>query len=86
MQQEFFEIPYEAPAIGAIHAHYKDLTKEYRVTGLSLNSDSSEWHVEYVPLYENPAAQKFNRALSTWMNKATVDGEEVVRYPFIRME
>ncbi len=46
MQQETFQIPEYAPQIGAIYAHYKNLQKEYKVTGVSLNSDSDEWHVE----------------------------------------
>jgi hypothetical protein len=86
MNKEIFIIPENAPSIGAIHAHYKDLSKEYRITGLSLNSDSDEWHVEYVPLYEDAVAHKFNRSLATWLNRANVNGEEVERYPFLRME
>ena len=86
MQQEHFEIPEYAPQIGAIHAHYKNLDKEYKVTGISLNSDSDEWHVEYVPLYEDAVAPKFNRSLSTWINKAIIEGKEVERYPYIRNE
>ena len=85
MQQEIFTIPDDAPHIGAIYAHYKNIDKEYKVTGISLNSDSDEWHVEYVPLYEGAVAQKFNRSLATWLNKANVDGNEVERYQFVRM-
>jgi len=83
---EHFEIPKDAPLIGAIHGHYKDVRKEYVVTGLSLNSDTDEWYVEYVPLYEGAVASKFNRALTSWRAPAEVDGVEVVRYPFIRMQ
>lgn len=86
MQQEIFTIPDNAPQIGAIHSHYKNPEKEYKVTGISLNSDSDEWHVEYIPLYEGAVAAKFNRSISTWLNKANVDGKEVDRYPFVRME
>lgn len=85
MQHELFTIPDNAPQIGAIHSHYKNPQDEYRVTGISLNSDSDEWHVEYVPLYEGAAAPKFNRSLAGWLNKAIVDGQEVERYPFVRM-
>lgn len=85
MQQEIFKIPDYAPKIGNVYAHYKNLDKEYQVTGISLNSDSDEWHVEYVPLYEGAVATKFNRSLATWMNKAIVDGNEVERYLFVRM-
>ncbi len=85
MTNEIFTIPHDAPQIGAIHSHYKDPSKEYQVTGVSLNSDSDEWHVEYVPLYEGAAAPKFNRSLAGWLNKAVVDGKEVERYPFVKM-
>lgn len=84
MQQEIFEIPDYAPQIGAIYSHYKNLDKEYKIAGISLNSDSDEWHVEYIPLYEGAVAQKFNRSLATWMNKAIVDGKEVERYQLVR--
>lgn len=86
MQQEHFETPSNAPQIGAVHTHYKDHSKEYKVTGLSLNSDTDEWHVEYVPLYEGAVANKFNRPLITWLNKVMIEGAEVERYPFVRME
>jgi hypothetical protein len=86
MSAEFFTVPDNAPIVGAIYAHYKNLDKEYRVTGISLNSDSDEWHVEYVPLYENPAAEKFNRSLIGWLLPTTVEGKEVTRYPFVRTQ
>ncbi len=86
MSQEDFSIPENAPHVGAVHSHYKDANKEYRVTGLSLNSDSDEWHVEYVPLYEGAVAPKFNRSLTTWLNTVIIDGQAVERYPFVRME
>ena len=86
MSQEHFEIPGYAPQIGAIYAHYKNLDKEYRVTGLSLNSDSDEWHVEYIPLYEGAAAPKFKRSVSTWMNRAIVDSKEVEKHQLFRAE
>lgn len=86
MTNETFEIPDDAPQIGAIHTHYKNPDHEYKVTGISLNSDSDEWHIEYVPLYEGAAAPKFNRSLAGWLDKAIVDGKEVERYPFLRME
>lgn len=85
MRQEIFTIPDDAPHVGAIYVHYKNLDKEYQVTGISLNSDSDEWHIEYVPLYEGAVAQKFNRSIATWMNKATVDGKEVERYQLKRL-
>jgi hypothetical protein len=85
MSEKVFIIPESAPAVGAIHAHYKNLSKEYRVTGLSLNSDSNEWHVEYIPLYEDAVANKFNRSLSSWLDQPQVNGESVERYPFVRM-
>jgi len=84
MQQEIFEIPEYAPQIGAVYSHYKNPEKEYQVTGISLNSDSDEWHVEYIPLYEGAVTVKFNRSLATWMNKAIVDGKEVQRYILVR--
>jgi hypothetical protein len=80
MQQELFTIPDDAPQIGAVYAHYKNLDKEYQVTGISLNTDSDEWHIEYIPLYDGAVAAKFNRSIATWMNKASVDGKEVERY------
>lgn len=83
---EHFEIPDDAPTVGGVYAHYKNLDKEYLVTGMSLNSDSDEWHVEYVPLYENAAAVKFNRSLVSWIAQANLEGKEVVRYPFLRMQ
>jgi hypothetical protein len=86
MPHEIFEIPNDAPHVGAIHVHYKNLSKEYKVTGLSLNSDIDEWCVEYIPLYEGAVAPKFNRPLISWQMKATVDGREVERYPFVRMD
>ncbi len=85
MQQEIFTIPDNAPQIGAIYTHYKNLDKEYKVTGISLNSDSDEWHVEYMSLYEGAVALNFNRSLATWLNKANVDGKEVERYPLKRL-
>lgn len=85
MAEEYFEIPDYAPVIGGVYGHYKS-DNEYKVTGLSLNSDTNEWHVEYIPLYEGAAAVKFNRVLALWMDKATVDGKEVERYPFKRVE
>lgn len=85
MQQELFTIPDNAPQVGAIYVHYKNLDKEYQVTGISLNSDSDEWHVEYMPLYEGAVAAKFNRSIATWTNKASVDGKEVERYQLKRL-
>jgi hypothetical protein len=64
MTQDTSSIPESAPQIGAIYVHYKSPEKEYKITGISLNSDSDEWHVEYVPLYEHAVAPKFNRSLS----------------------
>jgi len=84
MEQEIFEIPEYAPQIGAVYSHYKNTEKEYQITGISLNSDSDEWHVEYIPLYEGAVALKFNRSLATWMNKAIVDGKEVQRYVLVK--
>lgn len=84
-QKEIFTIPDEAPQIGAIYAHYKNFDKEYQVTGISLNSDSDEWHVEYSPLYEGAVAKKFNRSIATWMDKAVVGGKEVERYQLKRL-
>lgn len=86
MQQEIFEVPEYAPQIGAIYAHYKNLDKEYKVTGISLNSDSDEWYVEYIPLHDGAVAQKFNRSIATWLNKAIVEGQEIERYQFLRSE
>ncbi len=83
---EYFEIPNDAPIVGGIYVHYKNADKEYLVTGMSLNSDSDEWHVEYVPLYDNAAAVKFNRSLVSWTALANVEGKEVVRYLFVRMQ
>lgn len=85
MSQENFEVPEVAPTIGGVYVHYKDTTKEYKVTGLSLNSDSDEWHVEYIPLYEDAVAPKFNRSLSSWLDRVVVDGKEIERYMFVRM-
>ncbi len=85
MSQEYFEVPHDAPHIGGIYGHYKHLEHEYQVTGLSLNSDTDEWHVEYVPLYNGAAAIKFNRVLERWLEKVIIDGHEIERYPFIRM-
>lgn len=86
MSREIFEVPHNAPVIGAVYSHYKNSAKEYKVTGLSLNSDTDEWHVEYVPLYEGAVASKFNRPLITWLNKVLVEGKEVERYPFVRID
>ena len=66
--------------------HYKNPQKEYKVTGISLNSDSDEWHVEYVPLYEGAVAPKFNRSMSSWFDRPVIDGKEVERYSLVRME
>jgi hypothetical protein len=85
MIQASFEVPQHAPQIGGIYVHYKNLHKEYKVTGISLNSDSSEWYVEYVPLYEGAVASKFNRSLSSWLDQPILDGKEVTRYAFVRM-
>ena len=85
MQQEIFIIPDDAQKVGAIYTHFKNHDKEYQVTGVSLNSDSDEWHIKYVPLYEGAVAQKFNRSLATWSNKASIDGKEVERYQFVRI-
>lgn len=82
MSQEHFEIPANAPRLG-VYAHYKT-GDEYRVTGMSLNSDTNLWHVEYVPLYDSPAAVKFNRELSLWLLPAEKDGQMVERYKFVR--
>ena len=83
---DIFPIPENVPYIGGIYAHYKNINKEYLVTGISLNSDSDEWHVEYVPLYEGAVAQKFNRSLAGWISYAMVDDKEVTRYTFVRMQ
>ena len=83
---ELFTVPEDAPYIGGIYAHYKNMDKEYLVTGVSLNSDSDEWHVEYVPLYEGAVAPKFNRSLAGWISQARVDEKEVTRYAFVRMQ
>jgi hypothetical protein len=85
MSQDYFKLPDNVPQIGGVYAHYKNLHHEYQVTGLSLNSDTNEWHVEYVPLYEGAVAVKFNRVVSLWSDKATLDGVQVERYPFVRM-
>lgn len=81
MHQDKFETP-NVPRLG-IYAHYKT-GDEYQVTGLSLNSDTNLWHVEYVPLYPNPAALKFNREISLWLAPAEKDGQQVERYKFVR--
>ncbi len=86
MLQEFFEAPKDSPKIGGIYVHYKNREKEYKVTGISCNTDSHEWYVEYIPLYEGAVAAKFNRSFSQWSNRPVVDGKEVERYVFIRMD
>lgn len=86
MSQENFEIPDVAPQIGGVYRHYKNENKEYKVTGVSLNSDSDEWYVEYIPLYEGAVAPKFNRSFSKWFDRALVDGKEVERYVFVRVD
>jgi hypothetical protein len=83
MNQDRFEIPENAPKPG-IYAHYKS-GDEYEVTGMSLNSDTNLWHVEYKPLYTNPAADKFNRELSLWLEPAEKDGQSIERYKFVRL-
>lgn len=85
MSQENYEVPEIAPHIGGIYTHYKNPEKEYKVTGVSLNSDSQEWYVEYVPLYEGAVASKFNRSFSQWFDRPIIDGKEVERYVFLRM-
>jgi hypothetical protein len=85
MSSDFVPVPVNAPIVGAIHIHYKNPSKEYRVTGLSLNSDTDEWHVEYVPLYEGAVAPKFNRSLVTWNQTVVVGEVEHIRYPFVRL-
>ena len=40
---------------------------------------------EFVPLFEGAVAPKFNRALAGWLHKATVDGQEIERYPLKRL-
>jgi hypothetical protein len=85
MSSDFVSVPESAPTIGAIHTHYKNPSKEYRVTGLSLNSDTDEWHVEYIPLYEGSVAPKFNRVLSSWNEKVITSDGEYIRYPFVRL-
>jgi hypothetical protein len=57
------------------------------VTGMSLNSDTDEWHVEYVPLYEGAVANKFNRPLVSWLDQVQNEkGEYYDRYAFVRMD
>ncbi len=85
MRQELFSIPDAAPKVGAIYTHFKNPEKLYQVIGISLNSDSDEYHVEYIPLYEGAVALKFNRSITSWNKKATLDGKEVTRYQFIRI-
>jgi len=86
MSQELFEVPEVAPQIGGVYVHYKNPDKEYKVTGISLNSDSHEWYVEYVPLYDGASATKFNRSFSLWFDRPLVEGKEVERYTLVRME
>lgn len=81
--QDFFEVPEIAPQIGGVYAHYKDRTKQYRVTGISLNSDSNEWYVEYVPLYDGAVASKFNRSFSSWFDRPVIDGKDIDRYELV---
>jgi hypothetical protein len=85
MPQEAFAIPETTPQIGGIYVHYRNKEHEYKVTGVSLNSDSHEWYVEYIPLYEGAVAPKFNRSFSVWFDRPIVDGKEVERYTFVRM-
>ncbi len=85
MSQEIFEVPEVAPQIGGVYVHYKNSDKEYKVTGVSLNADSQEWYVEYVPLYEDAVAPKFNRSFSKWFDRPVIDGKEVERYVLVRM-
>lgn len=86
MSQENFVVPEVTPQIRGIYVHYKNSDKEYKVTGISLNTDSHLWHVEYVPLYEGAVANKFNRCLTEWFDKAVVGGKEVDRYRFVRID
>ena len=85
MPEGIFSVPDSAPIIGGVYAHYKDRSREYKVTGVSLNSDTDEWHVEYIPLYEGAVAQKFNRALVHWLSTEIIDGKELERYQFVRI-
>jgi hypothetical protein len=80
-----FKVPTMAPIIGGVYAHYKTPYHEYLVTGVSLNAYNDEWHVEYVPLYPDAVADKFNRSLTGWLAPARIDGEEIERYRFIRL-
>lgn len=72
------------PIVNGVYAHYKN-GDEYLVRGISLNTDTKKWCVEYSPLYEGAVAEKLNREFSLWFAPAKKDGVKVERYKFLRM-
>lgn len=71
------ELPADVPQAGEQYRHYKsDL---YKVVGIALDS-AEQWVVVYEPLYDNPAAPMFTRALSEWHEEVEWQGAKVARF------
>lgn len=63
------------PQTGEIYVHFKDATKQYRIEGIAMHTETEEQMVVYRPLYEGAVAELFVRPLSMFVGE--VDKPEI---------
>ncbi len=64
--------------VGASYNHYKDMNKQYLVTGLSILEATDEVAVRYA-MVDKPDVE-FVRALSVWLQTVEWEGQTVDRF------
>lgn len=64
-----------------VYQHYKG--KKYYVLGISRNTETGEICVVYRPLYETDWPQLVHRNADMFLEKVSVNGEEVPRFRLV---
>ncbi len=64
-----------------VYQHYKG--KNYVVMELAKHSESLEWMVIYMCLYDNSESKIWVRPLKMFLEKVLVDGKEIPRFKYI---
>lgn len=68
--------------VGKIYRHYKG--NKYLVLGVGKHSETLEWMVVYVTLYENKEGSLWCRSASMWSEDVEYQGKKVKRFTLVK--
>lgn len=69
-------------AVGGIYKHYKG--NKYLVLGLGKHSETLEWMVVYVTLYENKEGPMWCRPAGMWNEVVEYRGKKMKRFTLVK--